>query len=342
MIKIDRKIISGIAGAQHKEDLYRYLQNAIELEHATIPPYLTAMYSLIPGKNVEITKLLRSIVIEEMLHLTIAANILVAIGGSPQINNPKFVPAYPAPLPMGIGSGLIVPIEAFSKCLVMRVFMKIEEPEHPIPVEHRLMAAPEKEYGTIGEFYAAIQRKIAQLGDSIFVVGPDRQVLSWFPAEKLFPIVDVKSANKAIDVIVIEGEGTSTDPFELAGEPAHYYRFGEVYYGKRLIKTCTGYAYGGEPIPFDESGVYPMVDNPTEEMYPPGSHVAMLSHAFTEGYSSLLNALHDSFNGHPASIDAAIGLMYQLRLQAQTLMAAPLPSDARKTAGPVYKYSRVN
>ena len=69
-----------------------------------------------------------------MLHMTIAANLLVAIGGSPEINNSRFIPHYPGPLPMGIGRGLIVPIEKLSRRLVNTVFMSIEKPEHPIPV----------------------------------------------------------------------------------------------------------------------------------------------------------------------------------------------------------------
>lgn len=337
MLTIDPQIIRGIESCTCKEGLHQYLQNAIELEHATIPPYLTAMYSLMPSQNEEIAALIRSIVIEEMLHMTISANILIAIGGKPQINHQKFVPKYPGPLPMGIGKGLIVPIKAFSRDLVKDVFMKIEEPEHPIPVSHDGDTAP-RDFATIGEFYAAIQLKILQLGNEIFVVGPDRQVLSWFDPNLLFPIVDVETANRAIDIIVTEGEGTHVDPFETPGVPAHYYRFGEIYYGKTLIQTPTGYAYGGVAVPFDANGVYPMVDNPTPSMYPPGSYVAMLSKTFTSGYSSLLNALHHAFNGSPQMIDTAIGLMYQLRLQAQTLMSTPLEPGAIKTAGPVFQY----
>jgi len=337
MLKIDPQIIRGINACTRKEDLYWYLQNAVELEHATIPPYLTAMYSLMPGKNVEIAALIRSIVIQEMLHMTISANILIAIGGHPQINRAKFVPKYPGPLPMGIGNDLIVPIKALSLNLVKEIFMRIEEPESAVPVERDNPEIPWT-YATIGEFYAAIQKKIHELGDSIFVVGPDRQVLSWFDSKVLFPIVNAQSAIDAINIIVIEGEGTYTDPFETPGVPAHYYRFGEIYYGKTLIQTPTGYAYQGVPVPFDETGVYPMVDNPTESMYPTGSYVAMLSKTFTSGYSSLLNALHQTFNGSPQMIDTAIGLMYQLRLQAQTLMSTPIKPGSSQNAGPVFTH----
>ncbi|HEX2254991.1 MAG TPA: ferritin-like protein [Thermoanaerobaculia bacterium] len=336
MLKIDPQYVRALQAAASKEELQVFLQNAIELEHATIPPYLTAMYSLRPGANEEISSLIRSVVIEEMLHMTISANILIATGGSPRINDPRFVPTYPGPLPMGIGGDLVVPIQAFSKELVKNVFMEIEEPENPVPVSHGLLMTPE--YVTIGQFYQAIQDKIRELGDGIFVVGPERQMLTWFDPQELFPIVDVESANRALELVVIEGEGTSSDPFESPGEPAHYYRFGEIYYGRKLIATPDGYSYAGEPIAFDEEGVFPMIDNPQESDYAPGSQVALLSEIFTAGYSNLLNALHQTFNGAPERIDTAIGLMYQLRLQAQKLMSTPVEPGSERTAGPVYRY----
>ena len=66
-----------------------------------------------------------------MLHMTIAANVLNAIGGKPVINKPHFIPHYPGPLPLNIGD-LIVPLAPISKTLVKKIFMEIEEPEDPI------------------------------------------------------------------------------------------------------------------------------------------------------------------------------------------------------------------
>ena len=275
MLKVRRELIAGVESATRKEDLYQYLQSAIELEHATIPPYLTAMFSLKPGTNEEIRSLIRSIVIEEMLHMTISANILVAIGGSPQINDPRFIPRYPGPLPMGIGGqDFVVGIERFSKRLVHDVFMVIEEPENPIHIE-TLKAAALEDFGTIGQFYQAIQRKIEELGDGIFVPGSDKlQVQEWFGYTHLFPITDVKGAVAALEVVITEGEGTSSDPFQSPGDPAHYYKFGEIYHGREIIKTKDGYAYGGDPVPFDEAGVYPMKGNAKIEDYPQGTQGA--------------------------------------------------------------------
>ena len=42
-------------------------------------------------------------------------------------------------------------------------------------------------------------------------------------------------AKHGIDIIVQEGEGTSTDPFQSPGDPAHYYKFGEISDGRKII-----------------------------------------------------------------------------------------------------------
>src|ERR1700730_7630242 len=102
MLMIRNDIIASIRAAKAPHDLYDHLQGAIELEHSTIPPYLQALYSIKRGSNAIVADLIRSIVVEEMLHMTIAANVLNAIGGSPAINTPKFIPQYPGPLPMNV------------------------------------------------------------------------------------------------------------------------------------------------------------------------------------------------------------------------------------------------
>lgn len=345
MIRLHASVIEGIRQADTPAELHRYLQNAIELEHSTIPPYLTAMFSLRPGVNRRIGELIRSIVIQEMLHMSIAANILIAIGGRPQINTPGFVPKYPGPLPMQVGDGLIVGIEAFSMPVVKNVFMAIEQPEDEIPV--RLMAAQagaEPEYATIGQFYDAIQAQIRALGNDIFVVPtapPQLVAPHWFPPDKLYPIVDVDSACRAIDLIKIEGEGTSTTPFQSPDDPAHFYKFGSIVAGRELIATPTGYAYGGAPIPFDPDGVWPLRPNCRIADFAPGTQARTRIEQFAYNYSSLLNSLHLAFNGEPERLDAAIGLMYDLRVLAAAMMQTVADPRTGQTVGPSYEYVRV-
>lgn len=340
MIRLSRAVIEGIRQADTPEKLHVYLQNAIELEHSTIPPYLTAMFSLRSGTNHRIGTLIRSIVIQEMLHMSIAANILIAIGGRPQINNPAFIPKYPGPLPMDIG-GLIVGIEAFSMPVVKQTFMAIEQPEDEIPVRTPGLLEAAETYATIGEFYDAIKAQIRALGPSIFVnpTAPPQVVAPhWFPPDKLYPITGPDSACRAIDLIKLEGEGTALTPYQSPDDPAHFYKFGSIVAGRELVTTPTGYAYAGAAIPFDPDGIWPLKPNCTIAEFAVGTQARNRIEQFAWNYSSLLNALHDAFNGEPARLDAAIGAMYDLRVVAVAMMQTVADPQTGQTVGPSYEY----
>src|ERR1700759_4203727 len=98
MIRVHPQVTSLL----HRGDVHGVraaLQAAIEIEHAVIPPYLYALYSLVPGRNEAAAVILRSVVDEEMLHLALAANLLSAVGGRPVLDSPRLLPRYPGPLP---------------------------------------------------------------------------------------------------------------------------------------------------------------------------------------------------------------------------------------------------
>jgi bacterioferritin (cytochrome b1) len=97
-----------------RADLISYLDAALALEHATIPPYLTAYYSIHSTTNSDAAHIIRVVAVEEMLHLTLVANVLNAVGGSPDLTRPGFVPAYPAYLPDG-ECDFTVDLRPFSK-----------------------------------------------------------------------------------------------------------------------------------------------------------------------------------------------------------------------------------
>jgi hypothetical protein len=111
---------------QNLADLRAALQNAVRLEHSTIPPYLTALATL-SGKSPSVAyarQVIRDIVVEEMLHMTLACNLLNAVGGHPQISGADFVPSYPHELPMGVAGDLVVHLKRYSKDLVQNTFMR--------------------------------------------------------------------------------------------------------------------------------------------------------------------------------------------------------------------------
>jgi hypothetical protein len=66
------------------------LQRAIELEFSTIPPYLCAMWSIRTGRTDPVYQIIETVVKQEMLHMGLACNMLVAIDGRPRIEHPDF------------------------------------------------------------------------------------------------------------------------------------------------------------------------------------------------------------------------------------------------------------
>jgi len=348
MLKIQRSIISQVRAATTAFDLHEHLQKAIQLEHSTIPPYLTALYSIKKGTNIEIAHILRSVLIEEMLHMAIAANTLNAIGGEPRINTPAFIPTYPGPLPMNIGDGLQVGLEPLSLELLQKVFMRIEEPENPIdfPIKAAVALDAGPEYATIGEFYQAILDKIQELGERIFIGHPARQVVNprWFPLTELFPVRNPEEATRALTLIVEQGEGTSVSPLARPNgrELAHYYRFSEIVNGRRLKPDpheAKGFSYSGEPLHLDTAGIWNLLPNARATSFPENTQARFYADQFNATYTRLLTALHETFNGRPEWLDRCMGIMYELRLVADKLVSLQAEPDSPYQAAPPFEYS---
>lgn len=344
MILLKRSLTAPLRSANVTVDaVCTALQQAIELEHSTIPLYLYALYSIDSSKNAAIAGIIQSVAVEEMLHMTLASNILNALGGSPQINTPDFIPDYPGHLPGGIEPGLTVNLAPFSM-QQLETFLDIEEPETPLvfPVKAALAAAPAEEFDTIGQFYAAIATAITALGDGAFVNPPRNQVGPDLMDESVV-VINVETAQEAINTIVEQGEGTSNSPLEVVGDGvAHYYRFMEIKNGKMLVPDSSapgGYSYSGAPVPFDPTGVYPLPTNPgLPPGYPAGSIQAFANNNFNYTYTSLLNSLHLLFNGDASEtrMNEAIGLMMSLKGQAKA-MTSGIP-DKTVFTGPSFQY----
>jgi hypothetical protein len=298
--------------------LQQALQSAVELEFSTIPVYLSGMWS-IEDQSGQVYDLVKSVVLEEMLHMGLACNMLRGIGGTPQITPAS----YPGPLPGGVRPGLEVYLAGLSRTSV-EMYMQIELPEQTV-------AAEAVEYPTIGAFYDAILEAFETLSPPISTSGqlsaelsvsvqdppnPDKTI-----EEDLTTLGSLADVEQAIATIKDQGEGTSTSPDapEFGGELAHYYRFGEIYNGAKLVQTAQGWEYVGDPVEFP--ACYPVAQVPL------GGYPDVLeSQAFDQTYGDLVGHLQNAWGaGGESELDDAIGQMFSLYKLAQRLITKPLP-----------------
>lgn len=343
MIRVHPKVGALLArGDVH--GLREALQAALELEHAVIPPYLYALYSLEPAGNRAVAEIIRSVVDEEMLHLTLAANLLNAAGGRPVLYSPDILPRYPGPLPGTVDDGLVVGLAPFSIPLVRDTFMRIEQPE--LPAGHGGLAdgsadsGPPGEALTIGQFYRQIRTTIVALGEDVFTGRRHHQVTTNLLPGAI-PVTGVASACQAIDTVIDQGEGTLTSPAEVVGgDVAHYYRFAEIVHGRRLIRfpgpPGGRWAYLGQPVTVNPAGIRPVPVNPTLGGYPAGSAAHHACKSFNYTYTCLLGVLHTTFNGTPGALMSAASLMSSLRQQALDMTAGTTTNGV--PAGPSFEW----
>ena len=63
MMRIQRSYVDAVIKATCADDLLPLVQDAIKLEHATIPPYLCGYFTLKLGTNEAVGDIIRSVVI---------------------------------------------------------------------------------------------------------------------------------------------------------------------------------------------------------------------------------------------------------------------------------------
>src|SRR6478609_4609401 len=116
-------------------ELRNHLCQAAELELSTIPLYLYAAYSIQTqgtyqwAAGMSAFRTIRSVVIEEMLHLCLVRNLLTAIGGGEdfRLYDEAVIPTYPSPMLHRVPR-LILQLEPCTTDLMSNVFMPLELP----------------------------------------------------------------------------------------------------------------------------------------------------------------------------------------------------------------------
>jgi len=338
-----------------REKLQDYLHHAMELEHATIPPYLLALYSIHPGTNSDATHILRVVVVEEMLHLTLAANLLNAVGGTPNPSATGFVPHYPTGLPDG-ETDFEVSLTRFSRNAV-ETFLKIERPGHDLGSAPRLVSRKrpstsklgacrgEKDmhYYSIGDFYKEIALGLEylyqQMGGTLFCGDVQKQVTAEYyysGGGGLFPVTDQKSALAALDLIIGQGEGATGRMYDDDGELAHYYRFLQLKLGKYFQKGDKADAPSGPALKVNWDAVHPIKANARLADYTtPELRAAAV--AFNNSYKEFLALLTAAYNGAPRLLLQAVPQMFKLRDQMCQLIHNPIPGMDGVNAAPTFE-----
>ena len=349
------------------KELHYYLKVAMQLEHATIPPYLLALYSIKPNTNLDATDIIRTVVVEEMLHLTLASNLLNAIGGKPDLSSPGFVAQYPAHLPDG-EEDFVVNRAAFS-LETLETFLKIERPAkqnknegvvsrvtnrkksiintqvsaEPV-LEKSKEETPVLNYYSIGEFYDAIMDGFIFLNkmypNELFIGNPDKQITTEYyysGGGNIIPVKDLDSAISAINEIIGQGEGATNSIEDVEKEIAHYYRFEQLKIGRYYNKGDKPGAPSGEPLVVDWSAVYPLKTNIVQADYPVGSEIANASKQFNDFYAEFLAELTKAFNGEPKLLVPAVGKMFHIKELIHTLVRNPIPGNEKFHGAPTFE-----
>jgi hypothetical protein len=228
------------------EKLEKHLQAALVVEHFTIPPYLCALYSIQDEKKDEdVLRIIRTVVIEEMLHMVMVANLMNALNMKPQMEGKSVIRSYPDYLPNG-SRDFKVGLVKFSRESI-NTFLRIEKPAQE-------GAKPETDnFHSIGQFYEAIRESLIWLENqeksrnkTLFIGDPQNQVPGkyyWGGGGKLLTVSNLKEAELVLDEIVGQGEGIDGSinaPFgESVAELAHYFRFNQLLWGKKYNPSDT-------------------------------------------------------------------------------------------------------
>src|SRR5215831_17834333 len=257
---------------EHREALIYMLYEAAELEHGIMCQYLFAAFSLKQREDEGLTAdaleavlrwrdVVAHVATDEMLHLALVQNLLSAIGSAPHFARPN-LPAPARHYPAGVNLTLVPFGEP-----ALRHFMFLERPEGmelkgaegidapvheavPLMAERDIVPQPQ-DFATVGHLYRSIELGFAHLaekfGESNLFVGPPRAQASSenFRWPELVAVTDLKSAQRAIDTILEQGEGARGH-----WEQAHFGQFVQILDEYRECKLANPEFEPARPIVF--------------------------------------------------------------------------------------------
>jgi CDGSH-type Zn-finger protein/uncharacterized Fe-S cluster protein YjdI len=308
-----------------REELIYLLTEAAEFEHVVMCTYLYAQWSLKRHESEGISKAekdaidgwrasIRTVALEEMLHLALVNNLLAAFGAAPHFSRPDF------PVRQGyFPSDLDFHLAPFNEQTIQH-FVFIEHPEdievkdgegiaheshYQRVVCTDLLTPTARDYGTQGHLYhgiaQAIRRLARELGEDRLFVGHGEAQLSSaeFPLPGLFEVTGLETAMKALEEIVRQGEGAPAHR-----EDSHYARFEKIRREHQALKQARP----------DFEAALPAAMNPVLTELADDAEVTRVSNSRARRVVDLGNSVY--------------GLM--LHTLAQVCAPAPLPSGLRE------------
>jgi hypothetical protein len=232
-----------------REDLLYLLSQASELEHSLACQYLFTAFSLKESTDEGISqaqlnkinrwrRTINGIAVQEMLHLALASNLLTAIGGAPYFRRANFPQAKTY-----TSLKLQFKLAPFNETTLNR-YICFELPNNFDNEEQRgnwtqfcqrirdeellrLLALPEPllprklKYNTIGELYGLIRQGFQTIGQKLFIGLPEAQAMGIF--RETSQVKDLDSAIKAIDLIIVQGEGSPAQR-----DDSHFAKFTKI------------------------------------------------------------------------------------------------------------------
>ncbi len=342
-----------------REQLLSMLAEAAEIEHNLMCCYLYAAFSMKQDVDEGLSsdeldavrrwrRTIMDVAIEEMGHLTMVANIMSAIGGTPHFGRQNF------PISAGYHpSGIVVKLAPFNADTLDH-FIFLERPdgvdipdgagfEPPVAYERghipgRIMPSSQ-DYDTVGQLYAAIAQGLTSLSErdgesTLFVGDPLRQIgPDVLQLRGLARVQCLKTALAAIDAIVLEGEGSPG-----GSEDSHYQRFLGVRTEYRAMLAARG-----DFMPARPAAHNPMMRRPPiaeGRVWVSASPAAELLDIVNAAYNQMLRLLLQAYaetRGVPhqrAIVEAAVDLMYLISPVASELTRLPAEvGGSNHTAG---------
>ncbi|MCE9520998.1 MAG: ferritin-like protein, partial [Alphaproteobacteria bacterium] len=353
---------------QDREELIFLLCEAAEFEHAVMCTYLYAMWSLKRDTSEGVTAAelaaidrwrasLRQVAREEMLHLCLVNNLLSALGAAPHLRKPEF-PVRAGHFPADV----VMRLSPFSES-ALNHFLYIERPEglnirDGVSFDHKehynraarpdLLSPSPQDYVSQGHLYHGVLngliRLVEQWGEAKVFVGHDQAQVAAaeFGLPGLFKVTDLKSATRAIEEIVTQGEGAPAH-----NDASHYARFA-------AINNEFGQLRQARPA---FAPARPVVENPTlndTEDHPNLNRITDARAAKTVDlgnalYALMMRTLSQVFSPAPLPQELRVGLavgstelMYAMQIVGEAATHLPQAPGSAATAGLSFSLPRSN